>query len=197
MAESLSAAEQVRRHLLQTADVHRLAAERCAESLAEAASRCAAALRAGGKLLLSGNGGSAANCQHLAAEFVNVLSHGRPRPALAAIALTTDTSLLTAIANDFGFEQVFGRQIEALGRPGDVLLAFSTSGDSPNILHALHVARARGLGTVLLTGEKGGRALPLADVAIRVPSQDTQQIQEVHVVLGHCLCGLVEGASVT
>jgi len=133
-----------------------------------------------------------ARFRSLVAELVSALNHDRPRPALAALALTTDTSFLTGNANDFGFEQVFGRQIEALGRPGDVLLALTTSGHSPNVLHALHVARACGLVTVLLTGENGGRALPQADVAIRVPSTDAQHIQEAHIALGHCLCRLVE-----
>jgi D-sedoheptulose 7-phosphate isomerase len=189
------AAERVRRHLQESAQVQRLAAERCADHLAEAAGRCLTALQAGGKLLFCGNGGSAADSQHLAAEFVSALNHDRPRPALAALALTTDTSFLTASANDFGFEQVFGRQVEALGRPGDVLVALSTSGNSPNILHALHVARSHGLVTVLFTGESGGKALPLADVAIRVPSHDTQHIQEAHIALGHCLCAVVEGGA--
>lgn len=192
MDQPTGAAAQVRRHLLETADVQRLAAEQCAESLAEAVGRCVAALRVGGKVLFCGNGGSAADSQHLAAEFVSGLNHDRPRPALAALALTTDTSLLTASANDFGFEQVFGRQVEALGRPGDVLVALSTSGNSPNILHALQVARSRGLVTVLFTGESGGKALPLADVAIRVPSPDTQHVQEAHIALGHALCAGVE-----
>lgn len=192
MAESLSPADQVRRHLLEAAELHRLSAERCAEALAEAAARCADSLRAGGKLLLCGNGGSAANCQHLAAEFVNVLSHGRPRPALAAIALTTDTSFLTANANDFGFEGVFERQVEALGRRGDVLIAITTSGDSANVLRALAGAQRQGLTRILFTGDSGGKALALADVAIRVPSRDTQHIQETHVALGHALCALVE-----
>lgn len=197
MAESLSPAEQVRRHLLQAAEVQRLTAGQCADQLADAAARCAEALRAGGKLLFCGNGGSAADCQHLAAEFVSALNHDKPRPALAAIALTTDTSFLTASANDFGFEQVFARQVEALGRAGDVLIAISTSGDSPNILHVLHVARTRELVTVLFTGESGGKALPLADVAVRVPSRDTQHIQEGHIALGHCLCALVEAELAT
>lgn len=192
MAETPSPAQQVKRHLLESAEVHRLTAERCAEALAEAASRCADSLRAGGKLLLCGNGGSAANCQHLAAEFVNVLSHDRLRPALAAIALTTDTSLLTASANDFGFEHVFERQVEALGRKGDVLIGFTASGNSPNVLRAFERARAQNLVTVLFTGTGGGKALPMADITIRVPSEDTQHIQEAHVALGHVLCAIVE-----
>jgi D-sedoheptulose 7-phosphate isomerase len=195
MAKPMAAADLVRRHLRETVEVQRLTADRCAEAVAEAAARCSTALRAGGKLLFCGNGGSAADSQHLAAEFVSALSHDRPRPALAALALTTDTSFLTANANDFGFEQVFGRQVEALGRPGDVLIALSTSGNSPNIVHALHVARTRGLVTVLFTGESGGKALPLADVAVRVPSGDTQHIQEAHIALGHCLCAVVEGGA--
>jgi D-sedoheptulose 7-phosphate isomerase len=116
------------------------------------------------------------------------------RPPLAAIALTTDTSLLTAVANDHGFEGVFARQVLAVGRAGDVLMAISTSGDSPNILRALEAARAAGLGTILLSGETGGKARHLVDVAILVPSADTQRIQEAHITVGHVLCDLVERA---
>lgn len=194
MNQPTEAAAAVRRHLLETADVQRRTADQCAERLAEAAARCSAALRAGGKLLLCGNGGSAADCQHLAAELVGGLTHDRPRPALAAIALTTDTSLLTACANDFGFERVFERQVEALGRRGDVLIGISTSGNSANVLRALERARALGLTTILLTGEDGGAALPLADIAVRVPSRDTQHVQEAHIAAGHILCLLIEQA---
>jgi len=194
MAHASTPAEQVRQYLLETAEVQRRTADKCAEAVADAAARCAASLRAGGKLLFCGNGGSAADCQHLAAEFVSGLNHARPRPALAAIALTTDTSLLTACANDFGFERVFERQVEALGRRGDVLIGISTSGKSVNVLRALERARALAMTTILLTGEGGGEALPLADVAIRVPSGDTQHVQEAHIAAGHILCGLIEQA---
>jgi len=184
----------VRRHLAATEAVIRLVAERCAPAIVRAADVLVSSLHEGGKLLLCGNGGSAANCQHLAAEFVNTLTRPVVRPPLAAIALTTDTSLLTAAANDRGFEGVFARQVLALGRSGDVLIAITTSGDSPNILRALETARAAGLQTVLLGGETGGKAKPLADVAILIPSADTQRIQEAHIAVGHVLCDLVERA---
>jgi phosphoheptose isomerase len=187
-------AELVRRHLLASAEVLRRAAEQCAEPLVRAAALCVESLRQGGKLLLCGNGGSAADCQHLAAEFTNALTHERRRQAFAALALTTDTSLLTANANDFGFEHVFERQVEALGRPGDVLLAISTSGNSPNIVRALTQARTQGLVTVLFTGRDGGQAQAMADEVVRVPSEVTQHVQEVHIALGHALCALVEEA---
>ena len=185
-------AEFVRRHLLQSADVKRQAAEQCAGPLAEAAARVVASYRAGGKLLFCGNGGSAADCQHLAAEFTSALNHDRPRPALGAIALTTDTSFLTANANDFGFDHVFERQVEALGRKGDVLVGITTSGNSPNVLRAFAKARQLGMGTVLFSGETGGKARGVVDIAVCVPSRDTQHIQESHIALGHCLCAIVE-----
>ncbi len=182
----------IRQHLNASAEVKQRAAAGCAPAIAEAASVLIEAFRRGGRLLLCGNGGSAADCQHLAAEFVSALDRANPRPALGAIALTTDTSFLTASANDFGYDQVFARQVEAHGRAGDVLLAISTSGDSPNVLRALARARKQRLATLLLTGESGGKAGSLADVAIRVPSGDTRRIQESHIAIGHILCDLVE-----
>jgi D-sedoheptulose 7-phosphate isomerase len=147
-------------------------------------------LRAGGKLLICGNGGSAADAQHYATELVARL-YQRERPAMAAIALTTDTSALTALANDYGFERVFSRQVEALGRPGDVLLGLSTSGNSPNVLAAMTEAKARGMKTVVFVGE-GGKMAQSADVVLSVPSKNTMRIQEIHLALGHILCKLVE-----
>ncbi|MCS6855220.1 MAG: SIS domain-containing protein, partial [Elioraea sp.] len=144
--------------------------------VAEAASLVADALRAGGKLLLCGNGGSAADAQHWAGELVSRFAYDRP--GLPAIALTTDTSILTAIGNDFGYERVFARQVEALGRPGDVFFALSTSGRSPNVLAALAAARARGLRTVGFTGAGGGEMASLCDVLLRVPHEATPRIQE-------------------
>lgn len=184
----------IRAHLETSATVKRAAADQCSPAIARAAELLTASFRAGGKLLLCGNGGSAADCQHIAAEFVSALNHDRPRAALGAIALTTDTSFLTANANDFGFEQVFERQLEALGRKGDVLLAITTSGNSANVLRALVRARADGLATIVLTGETGGKAAALADIAVKVPSGDTQHIQETHIAVGHILCALVERA---
>ena len=133
----------------------------------------------GGRILLCGNGGSAADSQHLAAEFVSTLTVDNRRPAIAAIALTTDTSILTAIANDFGFEDVFARQVEALGREGDVLIGISTSGNSADVLRAFEQAQAQGLHTIALTGEDGGALAPIADVAIRVPAGNLR-IEEGH-----------------
>jgi phosphoheptose isomerase len=184
----------IRQHLNQSADVVRATAETCAEDIAKSVELLVECYRNGGKVLLCGNGGSAAECQHLAAELVNVLSRDRPRPPLAAIALTTDTSALTAIANDFGFAQVFERQVQALGRPGDVLIAISTSGESENVLRAMTCARSTGLATILLTGESGGDGVQHARVAIRVGSHGAQRVQEVHSVIGHILCGEVERA---
>lgn len=185
-------AAAVRRHLLASAQVAQRTAERCAEDAARAAALVTLAFRGDGRLLLCGNGGSAADCQHIAAEFVSCLNQRFVRRALAAVALTTDTSFLTASANDFGFEHVFARQVEALGRPGDVLFGITTSGNSPNVVAALARGRELGLGTVVLTGGEGGRAAQLADVSVRVPSDSTQHIQEVHIALGHVICELVE-----
>lgn len=194
MPSESTPAARVAAYLHQSAEVKRAAAAACAADVAAGAERLVASYRGGGKVLFCGNGGSAADCQHLAAELVSALNHDRPRPALGAIALTTDTSFLTANANDFGFEHVFERQVEALGRKGDVLVAISTSGNSPNVLRALERARAQGMATVLLTGRSGGKGAPLADVAVKVPSDETQHIQEVHIAVGHLLCALVEDA---
>jgi D-sedoheptulose 7-phosphate isomerase len=180
-----------REYLLGSAAVKREVAERCLDAIVAAAHLIAQALRTEGKLLLCGNGGSAADCQHMAGELVNRLTADFPRPALPAIALTTDTSVLTAYANDFGFEGVFERQVQALGRRGDVLLAISTSGGSPNVVRAVGAARAIGMRTVALIGA-GGRLKDLADVAIAVPSTSTQHIQEAHLTIEHLLCHLVE-----
>lgn len=159
-------------------------------AVARAAELCVGCLRAGGKVLFAGNGGSAADAQHMAGEFVSRFAYDRP--GLAAVALTTDTSILTAIGNDYGYEKLFARQVQALGRAGDVLVAYSTSGRSPNILRALEAARAGGVTTVGFTGNRGGPMPELCDVLLAVPSADTPKIQEGHLVLGHILCGLVE-----
>jgi D-sedoheptulose 7-phosphate isomerase len=161
-----------------------------ASTLARLAELTTASMKAGGKLLVAGNGGSAADAQHLVAEFVVRLSVNRP--ALRAIALTTDTSILTAAANDTSFDAIFSRQIEALGDPGDVFLGISTSGNSKNILAALHQARAQGLTTVGFSGNGGGQIPPLCDLNIIVPSTVTMNIQESHLVLEHIFCMLVE-----
>jgi D-sedoheptulose 7-phosphate isomerase len=149
-----------------------------------------AALRSGNKLLIIGNGGSAADAQHIAAEIVG--RYKQDRPGWAAMALTTDTSALTAIANDYGFEQVFARQVEGLGRRGDVLLALSTSGRSPNILAALRTARERGLVTVGFTGSKGEALGALCDHLLVSPSDDTPVVQQIHLAAAHGICDEIE-----
>jgi D-sedoheptulose 7-phosphate isomerase len=185
-------AGRVRSYLLETSRTAERTAESCGEAILAAAGEIAASVRAGGKLLICGNGGSAGDAQHLATEFVSTLTVDRGRPAIAALALTTDTSLLTAISNDYGFDGVFARQVEALGRAGDVLLGISTSGDSSNVIRALEQARSHGLRTIALTGASGGRLGPLADVAIEVPSEETSHIQEAHIAVGQLIAFLVE-----
>ena len=149
-----------------------------------------ATLRAGGKILWCGNGGSAGDSQHLAAEIVGRFR--RERQGLASIAFTTDTSILTAVANDYGFEAVFSRQVEALGNPGDLLVGVSTSGNSRNVIAALEAARPRGLVTVAFTGAGGGKLAALADHLFAVASRDTARIQEAHILAGHMLCDWIE-----
>ncbi len=183
--------ERARTSLMVSTAVTKRTAEVCLESIATAAEMMAASFRAGGKLLLCGNGGSAADCQHLAAEFVSIMEKDFQRPGLPAIALTTDTSFLTAFSNDFGYERVFERQVQAHGKPDDVLIGISTSGNSPNVLRAVEVARGLGMKTIGLTGN-GGRLASIADVTISIPSSDTQQIQETHLIVEHILCDLVE-----
>jgi D-sedoheptulose 7-phosphate isomerase len=160
------------------------------QSLLQAAETTAEAMQNGHKLLVCGNGGSAADTQHVVAEFVVRLTVDRP--ALRAIALTTDSSIFTAIGNDYGFDHIFSRQVEALGQPGDVLLAISTSGNSPNCLRALERARALGLSTIAFTGNGGGRMAPLADINVIVPATVTMNIQESQLALEHIFCMLVE-----
>jgi D-sedoheptulose 7-phosphate isomerase len=145
---------------------------------------------AGNKLFFFGNGGSAADAQHLAAEFVN--RYIMDRPPLPAIALTTDTSILTSISNDFSFSEVFAKQLKALGKEGDVAVGISTSGTSPNIIKAFEVAKEMGMKTIALTGNDGGSLVKIADVSLIVPSSSTPRIQEVHILIGHILCELVE-----
>lgn len=162
------------------------------DRVAEAARLLIDCFTAGGKVMFCGNGGSAADSQHLAAEFMG--RYLRDRDPLPSIALTVDTSALTAIGNDYGYEQVFSRQLRGIGRSGDVLVGISTSGNSANVVRAFEVAREIGVATVALTGSGGGRIADLADVAIRVPSSRTNEIQEMHIMIGHMLCGFVEDA---
>lgn len=160
------------------------------QTLAQAADAAVAALKAGRKLLIAGNGGSAADANHLAAEFVCRLANDRP--ALRAIALTTNASTLTAVSNDYGFERVFARQIEALGERGDVFIAISTSGNSPNVLRALELSRQMGIVTIGLTGKDGGKMAPFCDHLLCVPSEVTMYVQQAHLALEHVFCLLVE-----
>ena len=155
-----------------------------------AAEKITEALRDGRKLLTAGNGGSAADAQHIAGEFISRLNYDRP-PA-AAIALTTDTSTITAVANDYGYDRVFERQILGLGAPGDVFWAISTSGRSPSILRAMRAAREKKLIVVGMTGSAGGEMPALSDICLRVPSDSTPLIQQIHITIAHIICGLVE-----
>ena len=178
--------------LRQSAAVKLATSEACSADAKKAAEMIAAALKAGGKLMLCGNGGSAADAQHLAAEFVSTLEHQRPRAGLAALALTTDTSFITAYTNDFGYAGIFARQVEALGRQGDVLLGISTSGNSENVVAAMKAARDKDIRTIAFTGGSGGAICDLADVVLKVPSDRTMHIQESHIALGHVITLAVE-----
>ena len=158
--------------------------------VADAALQIVKALRAGGKVLFFGNGGSAADAQHLAAEFTG--RYLKERKALPALALHANTSALTAIGNDYGFDLVFARQLEALGKEGDVAVGISTSGNSPNVLRALEVAKSKSIYTVALTGASGGKMKDVADCTIRIPSDETPRIQECHILTGHIICEIAE-----
>jgi phosphoheptose isomerase len=193
MALTADAFRKIETHLLQSGEIKRQTAASCAGSIAKAAEVIAASFLSSGKLLLCGNGGSAADCQHMAAEFVSRLSKDLERRALPAIALTTDTSFLTAFGNDCGFEGIFERQIEALGSAGDILIGISTSGNSSNVIRAVEAAKKRNMHTIALTGN-GGRLAAMADIVIAVPSTNTQYIQEAHLAVEHILCELVEFA---
>jgi D-sedoheptulose 7-phosphate isomerase len=190
--ETTDARGRARTYLEGIAELLTRVRDECLDDVLAAAERMTASLRSGGKLLICGNGGSAADAQHLATEFMSTLTVDNPRPSIPAIALTTDTSLLTAIANDFGVEGVFARQIESLGRPGDVLIAISTSGNSANVVRAAKEAKDRGLVVIALTGASGGRLAPEADVAVRIPSTVTAHIQECHLTVEQLLALLVE-----
>lgn len=183
--------EHVRGTLHQIGENFR-AAEALSPLVAEAAERVIAALQAGNRVMFCGNGGSAADAQHLAAELVGrYLRDRRPLPALA---LTVDTSALTAIANDYGYEEVFARQLAGLGRAGDVLVALTTSGNSPNVLRAAAVARTMGIVVIGMTGAGGGALAQACDLCIRVPADRADRVQELHIAIGHILCGLIEAA---
>ena len=186
--------ELAREYLSDAADLMSAVTDTCLEDLVAASEILIESFRAGGTLLICGNGGSAADAQHLATEFVSALTLDRIRPAMRAIALTTDSSALTAIANDFGVDRMFARQVEAIGRAGDVLLAISTSGNSANVLAAAESAHAQTMRVVALTGASGGGLAPLADVAVRVPSTVTAHIQECHLAIEQLLASLAERA---
>ena len=183
--------DRAQAYLRESSDITTKVAGQCLDSILAAANLIAEAFRNGKKILLCGNGGSAADCQHMAAEFVGVLRKDFPRAGLPAIALTTDTSFLTAYTNDCGFESVFEHQVKALGRPDDVLIGISTSGNSVNVLRAIRAARSIGMRTIGFVGETG-ELTAAADVAICVPSSDTQHIQEAHIAIEHIICELVE-----
>lgn len=184
------AATRVRNELRESARVLESFSEELAGKIAHAAEMSASAIREGRKIVFFGNGGSAAQAQHLAAELVVRLE--RNRRALASIALTTDTSILTAAGNDLGFEQIFSRQIEALISEKDVLFALSTSGNSPNVLRALEAGRAQRAVVIGMTGETGGKTADKVDLLLNVPSRSPQRIQEAHLAIGHIICGIVE-----
>jgi len=182
--------ERIREHLDGLAALAGLVASEHADEITAIADRYETTLRGGGTLFFAGNGGSAADAQHVATEYV--VRYQTNRPAMRAVALTTDTSLLTACANDMGFDEVFARQVEALAEPGALLVLHSTSGESPNVIRAAQAARARGVGVVALLGRTGGGLKDLADVALIIPSDDTARIQELHLAIEHIICDLVE-----
>lgn len=169
-----------------------LADEAVLEAVAQVAELCTETIRAGGKVMFAGNGGSAADAQHLAGEFVSRFNFDRP--GIAGLALTTDTSVLTAIGNDYGYDQVFSRQVQALARPGDMLVGITTSGRSPNILRAMAEAKTSGVKRVGLTGAGGGALREVCDYCIVVPAHATPKVQELHIAIGHTICALVEEA---
>ena len=178
--------------LEESAEVKRQTSVTAVDSIEAAAQMLINCYRAGGKVLLCGNGGSAADAQHLAAELISRLK--LERAAIPALALTTNTSLLTAIGNDYKYDLVFVRQVEAFGRAGDVLIAISTSGESENVIKAVEFSRVQGIKSIALTGEKGGRLAEKVDIAIKIPSNNVQRIQECHITVGHILCELIESA---
>jgi D-sedoheptulose 7-phosphate isomerase len=191
----MSAADSIRRHFEDSIAVKQASLAVLVSPIAAAAGLLAAALRSGSKILSCGNGGSAGDAQHFAAELLNRFE--MERPGLAALALSTDTSTLTSIANDYSYEQVFSKQLSALGRSGDVLLAISTSGNSANIVAAVHAAHERDMRVIGLSGRDGGKlasALHEGDIEIRVPAERTARIQEVHLVVIHCLCDAIDQA---
>jgi D-sedoheptulose 7-phosphate isomerase len=189
----MSIAQRIQQHFEDSAQVKLAALAAMAAPIEAAARRMVHSLAAGGKVMACGNGGSAADSQHFAAELLNRFE--KERPPLAAIALTTDTSTLTSIANDYRYEDVFAKQVRALGKPGDVLLAISTSGNSPNVIEAIRAAQAHGIAVAALTGKQGGAIAALLgphDIHLCVPAERTARIQEVHLLTIHCLCDAID-----
>jgi D-sedoheptulose 7-phosphate isomerase len=184
----------IEKELQESIDLKNEVKEKLSEKIIEVAGALAECVRNGGKILLCGNGGSAADAQHFAGELVVRLSSDYTRGALPAITLSSNDYVLTACANDFGFEQVFSRQIEALGKPEDVLLCISTSGNSPNLIRAVEKAKEKQIKTIGLLGKDGGKVAKLADFSVVVPSQKTQRIQEVHITICHIFTSLIEKA---
>jgi D-sedoheptulose 7-phosphate isomerase len=184
---------RLRTHVEAGNQVRSLVVQHCGAAMLRAVDRLARSFRQSRKVLLCGNGGSAADCQHIAAELMSRLTRDVERPGLPAIALTTDTSFLTAFSNDCGFEGVFARQVQALGQADDVLIAISTSGESPNVLRAVNAAKDLGLHTIGLVGD-AGRLASMVDIAIEIPSRNTQYIQEAMLAVEHILCDLTERA---
>jgi D-sedoheptulose 7-phosphate isomerase len=178
--------------LTESAETKNNIIESCSDDVFKAIDIIIGSLKNGGKVMFCGNGGSAADCQHLATEFIIRLSHDLKRPAMAAIALTTDTSMLTAGGNDIGFENVFARNVEGLGKRGDVLVGISTSGNSSNVINAFITAKKIGIKTIAFLGGSGGNLKSIADVSILIPSSNTQRIQEGHITIGHIICESVE-----
>jgi D-sedoheptulose 7-phosphate isomerase len=185
-------ASQLAEHLLESARLKERVARELSGEIRRAGEALVETLRGGGKILFFGNGGSAADAQHLAAELTGRFA--RERPPLSAVALSTDTSALTAIGNDYGFEHVFERQVRALGRAGDAAVGLSTSGKSPNVLRAMEAARELGLRTIALSGRDGGALAKLAEISIVIPSDSTARIQECHITIGHILCEYIDTA---
>jgi D-sedoheptulose 7-phosphate isomerase len=188
--ENAKMRELASRELEESAAVKREIAQHLSDVIAKAAQVILEAYKVGGKVLLIGNGGSAADAQHIAAELVGRFK--LERVGLPAMALTTNTSILTALANDYGYDSVFSRQLEVLASERDVLIAITTSGTSPNILKGVEMAHSKGATVIGLTGKSGGRLKDIADLVIRVPSDDTARIQEAHITIGHIICRLVE-----
>jgi D-sedoheptulose 7-phosphate isomerase len=182
----------IKDELTASAETKKRIIDSCAQPIVKAVDAIIGSLNKKKKILLCGNGGSAADCQHIATEFTIRMNPNIKRPGIAAIALSTDSSMLTAGANDIGYDNVFARAVEALGSDGDVLIGISTSGKSESVNNAFRMAKSKGIATIGFLGKDGGASKDLCDVAIIVPSNDTQRIQEGHITIGHIICGLVE-----